>query len=214
MTVISPTCLKRVSNCVSSISITYSSSETLKAWRAAVKNLAKPEQMKAVEVQIQSMLTTPLSDDLPESFDEIFTQLPQLGDVADGAYSKKSSHELYESLGFPTDCIQGIANKRDKERVYSLWDKDVDSVAFWENPPKGRVEELKLTWHQDVGVHVAGISMCRRQPLFLFDAVGIGKTAQGAGAILLRPWLRSYFEKNGKLPPAMGECLFMFLLCD
>ncbi|KAI0085376.1 hypothetical protein BDY19DRAFT_856640, partial [Irpex rosettiformis] len=64
---------------------------------------------------------------------------------------------------------------------------------------------LKLSWHQTVGVHAASVCMTRRSPFFLFDAVGIGKTPQSAGTVLMRPWLRSFFDSNKKLPPAFGE---------
>ncbi|KAI0091817.1 hypothetical protein BDY19DRAFT_885562 [Irpex rosettiformis] len=105
-----------------------------------------------------------------------------------------------------------MATKRDIDRIHGTWDQDPESLAFWANPPAERLQNIKLSWHQVVGVHSATVSMVKRQAFFLFDSVGIGKTAQSAAMTLMRPWLLSYQQTHNSLPPALGEFGSLFPL--
>lgn len=183
----------------------------MKSYREAVKNLARPQQMTAVQAELDHMLSTPLDDTLPEPLEE-FTDLPQVGSEVTGPYSTLSAEELLTTLGMPGKQIVGMTTERDSARVFNKWETTMESQAFWDHPPPGRLEATTLSWHQVVGVHAATRQMAQEEPCFLFDGVGIGKTAQGVGVILMRPWLRKYYQTHHNLPPAFGECKSRFCL--
>ena len=161
--------------------------------------------MAAVRSQITRMLEQSLPVDVPDTYRDDFAALPQLGSDEGNQYITMSLKEIYASLGFPESKIMGLALHRDMYRAYGRWEDTSEAKEFWENPPADRLEEIKLSWHQAVGVHFASSSMVRKEPFFLFDAVGVGKTAQSAGVVLMRSWLREWSSKHGQLPPAFGE---------
>lgn len=134
-----------------------------------------------------------------------FDELPQLGSEASASHDKMAKEELLKSLGFVGVLVVGMSGTRDIYRAYDRWDTNSDAQKFWENPPKERLESIELTWHQVVGLHYGTASMVKREAFFLFDAVGIGKTAQSAAVVLMRPWLIMYEKSHKKLPPALGE---------
>ena len=178
----------------------------MKAYRKAVKLLSRPEQMDAVRAQIDRILEQSLNDEIPSTYRDEFANLSQLGSDASATYINMSFEDIYVSLGFGKAGILGLATRRDRYREYGRWERTQEAEEFWANPPSNRIEDTHLSWHQAVGVHFAASSMVRRDPFFLFDAVGVGKTAQSAGVILMRPWLREWSSKHPRLPPAFGEC--------
>ena len=177
----------------------------MKAYRNAVKLLSRPKQMNAVRAQIERLLEESLADEIPSTYQDEFANLKQFGAEASSVYYSMSRPDIYKTLGFGEDGILGLAAVRDQYRAYGRWEQTAEAQEFWANPPPGRLEAINLTWHQAVGVHFASSSMVRREPFFLFDAVGVGKTAQSAGVILMRPWLREWCSKHTQLPPAFGE---------
>lgn len=177
----------------------------MKAFRNAVKLLSKPEQMDAVRSQITRMLEQSLQVDIPDTYRDEFAVLPELGSDESNQYINMSRKDICQSLGFPGETIVGLSEWRDALRAYGRWEDTPEAKEFWQNPPPDRLEETKLSWHQAVGVHFAASSMLRKEPFFLFDAVGVGKTAQSAGVIIMRPWLREWSLKHGQFPPAFGE---------
>ena len=173
-----------------------------------MNSFTKPDQWRAVEVQIEAMLSESHEEaEVPEDFVD-FVDLPQLGSEADKSYEHVTNEDLLKSLGFPGEVFIGMSDTRDLYRVYDKWDSDSAAQKFWKDPPKDRIESIPLTWHQLVGVHCATVSMVKREAFFLFDAVGIGKTAQSAGIVLMRAWLILYQKSHNKLPNALGESLF------
>lgn len=168
--------------------------------------------MDAVKAQIDRMLDESLGEEIPTSFRDEFANLEQFGSEPSSAYSKMSEKDIYSSLGFVGENILGLAIARDRYREYGRWEQTAEAQEFWANPPTNRIQSIALTWHQAVGVHFASSLLVRREPFFLFDAVGVGKTAQSAGVILMRPWLRQYFSKHKQLPPAFGECSIPILI--
>ncbi|KAI0761233.1 hypothetical protein BC629DRAFT_1443553 [Irpex lacteus] len=131
--------------------MTESSLELMKSYREAVKNLARPQQMTAVQAELDHMLSTPLDDTLPEPLEE-FTDLPQVGSEVTGPYSTLSAEELLTTLGMPGKQIVGMTTERDSARVFNKWETTMESQAFWDHPPPGRLEATTLSWHQVVGV--------------------------------------------------------------
>lgn len=179
----------------------------LKQYQECVKSCAKPDQWRAVEVQIEAMLSEPHEEEVLEAPID-FADLPQLGSEASDSYYDMTKEHLLKSLGFPGELLVGMSDMRDIYRVYDKWDTDSAAQTFWKNPPEDRLEPITLTWHQLVGVHCATVSMVKREAFFLFDAVGIGKTAQSAGVVLMRAWLILYQRSHNKLPTALGELSF------
>ena len=182
----------------------------MKLYRKAVKLLSRREQMDAVKAQIERLLEQSLNEEIPDTYRDEFANLPQLGSDQSGQYINMSPEDICRSLGFSEASVLGLASKRDKYRAYGRWEQTPEATEFWANPPPGRVDDINLSWHQLVGVHFAASSMARKEPFFLFDAVGVGKTAQSAGVVLIRPWLREWSSKHGQLPPAFGECVYQF----
>ena len=161
--------------------------------------------MNAVRSQITCMLKQSLSVNVPDTYRDNFATLPQLGSDEGNQYITMSLKEIYVSLEFPELKIMGLVLHRNMYRAYGRWEDTSEVKEFWENSPTDWLEEIKLSWHQAVGVHFASSSMVRKEPFFLFDAVGVGKTVQSAGVVRMRSWLREWSSKHRQLPPAFGE---------
>ena len=178
----------------------------MKAYRTALHSSSTPEQMSTMRAGLERILDTPINDNIPNSFREDIANLPPLGsDLFTDKYSDMSVDAIYASLGFPDARLQGMTEYRDTCREYERWDTSVEAKNFWSNTPVDRRESTELSWLQVVGIHFASSLMVTRQPFFLFDGVGISRTAQTAGVIMMRPWLRSFFKSHGKLPTSLGE---------
>lgn len=111
-------------------------------------------------------------------------------------------------MGYANEArILGFCSVRDKNRVYTYWDSDTEGAKNWYKNRKSDEFGVKLNiaWHQLVGIHYGTELMLQKKPLFLFDAVGVGKTAQAAGLILMRPFLIDYHAEHSRYPPDFGE---------
>ncbi len=175
-----------------------------------MKSFASPELLSKVRAELNSFVSTELH---PCSFTEEYVELPQLGEDVNPHYRDFTAEELYESMGLKGHGIPGMANIRDKSRVYTLWDDTPEAQAFWSsNTNYNEKESVKYPWHQVVGIHKGVGQMIMEEPYFLFDAVGVGKTPQATGIFLMRSFIAEYYAQNKCYPPAWGAHNFRPLI--
>lgn len=117
----------------------------------------------------------------------------------------KPAGALYAEMGLPATGIPGLAKWRDRDRQISGWDNTPESRQFFDETVQlDNREPLKPSWHQVVGVRMASETIASGLPFFLFDGVGLGKTLQSVGVMLLRRHLLDLQRQGKALPPAYG----------
>jgi hypothetical protein len=69
----------------------------------------------------------------------------------------------------------------------------------------GRIVPL---WHQLIGIYALVEAVFEGRPMFLMDAVGIGKTFQIIGTICILIYMNEYFMVHGRFPGSFGLLVF------
>jgi hypothetical protein len=178
-----------------------------KRYRKSLQTVATSKQLAVVRAQLDSLIN---NKEIPPLYeDDIIVGLPQLGEEPAAEYSTKSNLQLWKEMDIGDICrVPGMAEEWHKTKKFSRWDNDEEARQFWLSDGNSEFkEQLELQWHQTVGVHQGSTLMLKRQPFFLFDAVGMGKTIQGTALLLMRPYLMEYHEKHGHYPPAWSMCI-------
>jgi hypothetical protein len=88
---------------------------------------------------------------------------------------------------------------------------DIDMHNYWTDQEymaanKANLCPLSPRWHQLVGIVKIVHQGFRGEPLMLMDEVGVGKTLQLVGAVVVLTFFRDFFQKNGKFPGGFGTC--------
>jgi SNF2-related domain len=99
---------------------------------------------------------------------------------------KLSLGDAYKVLGFPSQQVPMF-----KKTIISEGDKEPS--------------ELKVKWHQIIGILKIVKQAFKGEAVLLADAVGLGKTIQVAGAIATLAYFRRYFEKYRQFPGGFSK---------
>jgi hypothetical protein len=178
-----------------------------KSFRQALKNIANEKTIAKIAIDVQQALDPDVVEppiDLLEPVDE---ELPQLGDLPPSIFYQKSTEDLWTEMGFHgATRVLGMASHQHITKKFSTWDSDPDAVQFWLSENHPHKQKIVIPWHQTVGIHMGTTQMIKGEPFFLFDAVGVGKTPQATGIVLMRPFLMDYYEKHKKFPLAWRKC--------
>jgi hypothetical protein len=184
-----------------------------KSFREALKNIADEKTLEKIAIDLERALDPDFVEPAVD-LDEFPVELPQLGDPAPSAYHQKSSDMLWSEMGFPGESrVLGMAYKQHITKKYSEWDEDTEAIMFWRTENHPHKQDIIIPWHQSVGIHMGATQMLKNEPFFLFDAVGIGKTPQAAGILLMRPFLMDYYEKHGKYPAWRKYPVYIYCNC-
>ncbi|KAI1787254.1 hypothetical protein LXA43DRAFT_896537 [Ganoderma leucocontextum] len=118
---------------------------------------------------------------------------------------EKNPQELWAGLGLNNEQIPGFNEVEDPRGEVNPWDQ-----TKWAKFVKTE-QALKFgpRWHQLVGITKMCELIIKGKPLLLMDQVGVGKTLQIVGAIVMYPMLRAYYQRNKRFPPQ-----FKGLKCD
>jgi hypothetical protein len=73
--------------------------------------------------------------------------------------------------------------------------------------------DMHPLWHQLAGAYVMIEGIFSGRPMFLMDAVGLGKTLQCLTVIMILTYYTEYFMRNGQFPGIFGECSLAILRC-
>lgn len=65
--------------------------------------------------------------------------------------------------------------------------------------------ELKLFWHQGIGVLKIMDNLMAGRNLLVMDGVGVGKTLQAVASIALYEWLKDFKEQEKRYPRRWSE---------
>ena len=174
--------------------------EIPKALRNALAALADSPTMRFVVAELDQALVDMEAQLPPEPLpDEIISLLDWKSGVEH--LQNKTPGELWEMLGFGTiKALPGFNTVEDPDGVVDPWDDE------WEEFAKGpRAVPFGPRWHQLVGMVKLMHHAISGDPLLLMDEVGVGKTMQVIGTVVLYTLFRRYFAKNDCFPGAFGE---------
>ncbi|KAI1792052.1 hypothetical protein LXA43DRAFT_888351, partial [Ganoderma leucocontextum] len=114
---------------------------------------------------------------------------------------EKTPQELWAGLGLNNEQIPGFNEVEDPRGEVNPWDQ-----TKWAKFVKTE-QALKFgpRWHQLVGITKMCELIIKGKPLLLMDQVGVGKTLQIVGAIVMYPMLRAYYQRNKRFPPQFSN---------
>ena len=86
---------------------------------------------------------------------------------------------------------------------------DINAHNYWSDPQymeanKSSLRPLAPRWHQLVGILKIVLQAFKQEPLMLMDQVGVGKTLQLVGAIVIFTFFRDFYAKNKSFPGGFG----------
>lgn len=118
-------------------------------------------------------------------------------------YSGKTMDELWMLLGLQHSKRLPDFNK----------DMDPNMHNYWTDPEYMAANQAKLNplsprWHQLVGILKIVAQGFKGEPLMLMDQVGVGKTLQLVGAIVVLNFFRDFYKKNRQFPGGFGMWLY------
>jgi hypothetical protein len=116
-------------------------------------------------------------------------------------YKDKSKDELWAILGLTYSSALPDFNQYIDPDMHDYW-SDPDYM----HKRRDTLHPLTPRWHQLVGIIKIIHQGFKGEPLMLMDEVGVGKTLQLVGAVVILTFFRDYYDKNGKFPGAFGKC--------
>lgn len=181
------------------------SSELPKAFRVTIEKLATKGQLRALNLEIKILQEL---QDIPtdiepiraadlSSFDTEEDLAPYMTRTLDNVMTQLTGMRDQKLIPLmnPTEDIRG---------VFTHWDNSDEARIFFGTQGE-YLKDIRVAWHQAVGIHKIMTEYMLGRPLLLLDAVGVGKTLQAIGTILMRQWLL-WQKKEGKpLPPMFAE---------
>jgi hypothetical protein len=174
-----------------------------KSVRDALEKLATEEEVKELEILIESTLGAMV----PPDGDEVVIDFTKNIDVSDWKsgveeYSKCSEDELWEHLGLPEKKLPFFQTRTDPDATLDPWSEEGQQ---WLDNPCSPAQDLVPRWHQLVGILRLTDRVLDGKPVMLMDGVGIGKTLQAVGLIACLAHYREHYRKHGKFPGKFGE---------
>ena len=119
-------------------------------------------------------------------------------------YKHMSTAQLFSAMGLPsTSTTFPYFNELMDMTEDGVTPHDVEEWDAWVK--KGNVGPLKPKWHQVVGVYAMLTNMLEGKPVLLMDEVGVGKTMQAFGLMVMRAYLIKMVNDGGRLPKKWGK---------
>ena len=178
-----------------------------KRFRPIIQRLSTESQFRLVCEELDRAIH---ADSIPLTFTSEQVDAEGFDIAADlSHYSSLSSEQILMQLtGQNVPTIPGLAEWEDTSGAYTLWDQcDAAKKLFDTSKESHLRKRLALNRHQLVGIHKICGHALRREGVLLMDAVGVGKTAQAIGSVVMRNWMLEYFAQHQKFPGAFGRCL-------
>ena len=113
-----------------------------------------------------------------------------------------SFDELWAILGCPDKKLPHFNIIYDKTGLHNPWEHQ---DWFQENTNSEDIGCLEPRWHQLVGIVRMLQQAFRGESTLLMDDVGIGKTFQVAGVIVMLAFFRDFYTEHKQYPGAFGE---------
>ena len=122
-------------------------------------------------------------------------------------------HSLKETLAVGGSLLPGNREEQTRPNI-THWDfttnstERTDAQAFQKaKATPGYTSKLIAKWHQLIGMLKITMNTFESKGLLLMDEVGLSKTVQIIGAMLILIYFRHYFGHTGDFPGAFSECL-------
>jgi hypothetical protein len=175
-----------------------------KSLRDALDKLATEEEVKELEILIESALGAMAPPDGDEVVVIDFTENIDMGDWKSGVeeYNKCTEDDLWEHLGLPEKKLPFFQTRTDPNAAIDPWSEDGQQ---WLDNPQSPAQNLAPRWHQLVGILRLIDRVLNGEPVMLMDGVGVGKTMQAVGLITCLAQYREHYRKHGKFPGKFGK---------
>jgi hypothetical protein len=171
--------------------------------RNALAHLASTEQVR----QLQTMLISQIDMLAPDAEIEPAPFL-DFEDVDEMSWTEGveelqhiSVDDLWARLGFKNRQLPFFNARQDPFGLHDPWDPE--DKEWFEN--ENNTESFKPRWHQLVGIYRMVQRAFAGEPILLMDEVGLGKTLQVVGLIVVLEWYREYYEQHKVFPGEFGE---------
>ncbi|KAG1717478.1 P-loop containing nucleoside triphosphate hydrolase protein [Suillus lakei] len=175
-----------------------------KSLRDALDKLATEEEVKELEILIESALGAMAPPDGDEVVVIDFTENIDMGDWKSGVeeYNKCTEDDLWEHLGLPEKKLPFFQTRTDPNAAIDPWSEDGQQ---WLDNPQSPAQNLAPRWHQLVGILRLIDRVLNGEPVMLMDGVGVGKTMQAVGLITCLAQYREHYRKHGKFPGKFAQ---------
>jgi hypothetical protein len=167
--------------------------------RDALAHLASTDDVQVLALEIHERLLHVLRE--PADMPEIEFNPEPVVEWEEGVeeYATKSMPDLWILLGLHS-------SKRLPD--FNL-DVDIDMHNYWTDSEYMAANQQKLRplsprWHQLVGIVKIVTQAFKGEPLMLMDQVGVGKTLQLVGAVVVLNFFRDFYKKSGRFPGTFG----------
>lgn len=119
----------------------------------------------------------------------------------------QTPEQLWHGLALPNASIPAFNDIEDASGQVSPWEP-----AKWKKfAESGAGIPFGPRWHQLVGITKMCELAIKGKSLLLMDQVGVGKTLQIVGTIVMYPFLRAYYKKHGEFPPRFSKFIYYLL---
>ncbi|KAG2335631.1 hypothetical protein BDR05DRAFT_898054 [Suillus weaverae] len=174
-----------------------------KSLRDALDKLATEEEVKELEILIESTLGAMVSPDGDEVVID-FTENIDVSDWKSGVeeYNECSEDDLWEHLGFPEKKLPFFQTRTDPDAAIDPWS---EGGQQWLDNPQSQAQNLAPRWHQLVGILRLIDRVLDGRLVMLMDGVGVGKTMQAVGLIACLAHYREHYRKHGKFPGKFAQ---------
>lgn len=167
--------------------------------RDALTHLASTDDVQALALEIHERLLQVLRE--PADMPEIDFNPEPVVEWEEGVeeYASTSIDDLWGLLGLHSTKQLPDFNPKIDIDMHNYW-TDHDYMAA----NLDKLRPLSPRWHQLVGILKIVNQGFKGEPLMLMDQVGVGKTLQLIGAIVVLNFFRDFHKKNGKFPGSFG----------
>lgn len=183
--------------------------ELPKPIRDALAQLASTTDIQMLALEIHERLLNVQKDpsDMPElNFDQ---EPPMEWEEGVEEFASKSMDDLWALLGLQKTKALPDFNDRIDVNTHNYW---TDMEYMTEN--QSNLRPLSPRWHQLVGIVKIVLQAFKGEPLMLMDQVGVGKTLQLVGAIVIFTFFRDFYTENKKFPGGFGKRFRLFCNLD
>ena len=169
--------------------------------RAALALWADQARVLEINMAISELVEEAPSLD-SEALDELVLDRDAMDDWETGteAYEKLTEAELYKRLGIADEKMPFWNDYFDKSGFLNSWtDPYIDWKALAAKEGEKDIIEMKLRWHQLVGLVKLVDSMMAKENILIMVGVGVGKTYEAIALITMRICLFAQ-QESGSLP--------------
>lgn len=176
--------------------------ELPKPIREALAQLASTTDIQTLALEIHERLLNVQRDpsDAPHlNFDQ---EPPMEWEEGVEEFATKSMDDLWAVLGLQKTKALPDFNERIDVNTHNYWTDMEYMTANASN-----LRPLSPRWHQLVGIVKIVFQAFKGEPLMLMDQVGVGKTMQLVGAIVILAFFRDFYVENKRFPGGFGMSL-------